>query len=84
MKKIPGFMEFDDAHKPPNIPKTLWSWELTLHLRRALKDKGKGPARFFGPQNISFNDQYRIYHNNTLLSLKSGGLTKFILMCQVN
>ena len=34
---------------------------------------------FFGPQNISFNDQDMIYHNNTQLSLKSGDLTKFTL-----
>ena len=34
---------------------------------------------FFGPQNISFDDQDMIYHNNTQLSLKSGGLTKFTL-----
>ena len=34
---------------------------------------------FFGPQNISFDDQDMIYHNNTQVSLKSGSSTKFTL-----
>jgi hypothetical protein len=44
----------------------------------------KSASMFFGPQNISFNDQDMIYHNNTQLSLKSGGLTKFTLsLCEL-
>ena len=39
---------------------------------------------FFGPQSVSFDDQDMIYHNDKQLSLKSGGLTKFTLMLQIN
>jgi hypothetical protein len=44
----------------------------------------KSDCMFVGPQDISFDDQDMIYHNNTQLSLKRGGLTKFTQCLNLN